>query len=155
MTLSQRDLFMGNISACIISFNEEKKIGDCLQSLAPVADEIIVVDSNSTDKTVDIAKQYTDRVYQQAFLGHVQQKNLAVSKASFDWILALDCDERLSPELQQAILQIKDNLDHYDAYRVARKTFYVYRWFNHIWYPDKKIRLFNFAFKMDAPLNLK
>jgi glycosyltransferase involved in cell wall biosynthesis len=134
---------MPRISACIISYNEEKKIKACLQSLVPVVDEIIVVDSNSSDKTVEIAKQYTDKVYRQDFLGHVQQKNLAVSKASFDWVLALDCDERLSPSLQDSILNIKEKLDDFDAYRVARKTFYVYRWLNHVWYPDRKVRLFH------------
>lgn len=134
---------MPSMSACIISYNEEKKIKACLESLVPVVDEIIVVDSNSHDKTIEIAKQYTDKVFNHDFLGHVEQKNLAVSKASYDWILALDCDERLSPALQDAILNIKEKLDDFDAYRVARKTFYVYRWLNHVWYPDKKVRLFN------------
>jgi glycosyltransferase involved in cell wall biosynthesis len=134
---------MPKISACIISFNEEKKIEDCLKSLGPIADEIIVVDSLSTDATVEIARKYTDKVYDQAFLGHIEQKNLAVSKASHDWIVSLDCDERLDPELSQSILVVKDTLNAYDAYRMSRRTFYVYRWLNHCWYPDKKIRLFN------------
>jgi glycosyltransferase involved in cell wall biosynthesis len=134
---------MPKISACIISFNEEKKIEDCLKSLRPVADEIIVVDSHSTDTTVEIARKYTDKVYDQAFLGHIEQKNLAVSKASHDWIISLDCDERLDSEVTALILAAKDTLNDYDAYRMSRKTFYVYRWLNHCWYPDKKIRLFN------------
>lgn len=134
---------MPKISACIISFNEEKKIEDCLKSLQGVADEIIVVDSLSTDKTVEIARRYTDRIIDQKFLGHVEQKNLAVSHASHDWILSLDCDERLTPELRESILAIKDKLDEHDAYQMARKTFYVYRWLNHCWYPDRKVRLFN------------
>ena len=78
---------MPKISACIISLNEEEKIEDCLKSLEPVVDEIILVDSNSTDKTVEIASKYTDHVHLQDFLGYVQQKNLAVQKASHDWIL--------------------------------------------------------------------
>ena len=131
------------LSACIISYNEEAKIEDSLRSLSGVADEIIVVDSLSTDITREIAAKYTDKIYEQAFLGHIEQKNLAVSKASHDWILSLDCDERLSPELRDSILAIKENLDQADAYRMARKTFYVYRWLNHCWYPDFKIRLFN------------
>ncbi|MCG6968291.1 MAG: glycosyltransferase family 2 protein [Gammaproteobacteria bacterium] len=134
---------MPKISACIISFNEEKKIEACLQSLQPVVDEIIVVDSLSGDNTREIAAKYTDKIYQQKFLGHVEQKNLAVSKASHDWILSLDCDERLSDQLQDSIKHIKDNLPSYDAYKMPRKTFYVYRWLNHCWYPDKKVRLFN------------
>jgi glycosyltransferase involved in cell wall biosynthesis len=134
---------MAKISACIISFNEEDKIEDCLRSLQSVVDEIIVVDSLSTDRTKDIAARYTDKIFDQKFLGHVEQKNLAVSKASHDWILSLDCDERLTPELAASILKIKDNLEQADAYRMARKTFYVYRWLNHCWYPDFKVRLFN------------
>jgi glycosyltransferase involved in cell wall biosynthesis len=136
---------MPSISACIISFNEEKKIEDCIRSLLPVADEIVVVDSQSSDETVNIARRYTDRIFDQPFLGHIEQKNLAIDKASHDWILSLDCDERLSDELQQSILAIKDKLDEAeaDAYRMARKTFYVYRWLNHCWYPDIKTRLFN------------
>ncbi|WP_455212047.1 glycosyltransferase family 2 protein [Kaarinaea lacus] len=134
---------MPKISACIISFNEEKKIEDCLKSLQPVVDEIIVVDSLSTDKTLEIASRYTDKIYHQKFLGHVEQKNLAVSKASHEWILSLDCDERLSTQLQDSISNIKDHLPTYDAYKMSRKTFYVYRWLNHCWYPDKKVRLFD------------
>lgn len=134
---------MPKISACIISFNEEKKIEDCLKSLQPVVDEIVVVDSLSSDRTREIAGNYTDKIYEQEFLGHIEQKNLAVDKASHDWVLSLDCDERLSEELQQSILAVKSKLDSADAYCMSRKTFYVYRWLNHCWYPDIKTRLFN------------
>lgn len=134
---------MPKISACIISFNEERKIEECLQSLQGVADEIIVVDSLSSDKTLEIAGRYTDKIFHQKFLGHVEQKNLAVSKASHDWILSLDCDERLSPQLRAAVLATKEHLPQGTVYRMARKTFYVYRWLNHCWYPDRKVRLFN------------
>ncbi len=144
---------MAKISACIISFNEENKLEDCLKSLQGIVDEIIIVDSFSTDKTLEIAARYTDKIFQQKFLGHIEQKNLAVEKAGFDWILSLDCDERLSQELRKSILAIKDGLDNNDmdnnntrqadAWSMPRKTFYVYRWLNHCWYPDVKTRLFN------------
>ena len=135
---------MPKISACIISFNEEQNIEDCLKSLENVADEIVVVDSFSTDRTVEIASRYTDSIYHEEFVGYIEKKNLAVSKAKHDWILSLDCDERLSPELSSSILAIKEKLDEQQlAYRMPRKTFYVYRWLNHCWYPDKKVRLFN------------
>jgi len=134
---------MAKLSACIISYNEEAKIGDCLKSLEGIVDEIIIIDSLSTDNTKEIARQYTDKIYDQEFLGHIEQKNLAVSKANHDWILSLDCDERISTELRESILKIKNELDNADAYRMARKTFYVYRWLNYCWYPDMKIRLFN------------
>ena len=134
---------MAKISACIISYNEEKKIEDCLKSLQPVVDEIIIVDSNSTDQTIEIAKKYTDKIFTQTFLGYGKQKNFAVSKANHDWIINLDCDERLSEKLQKSILDIKNTLDDTQAWYMARKTFYIYRWLNHCWYPDKKLRLYN------------
>jgi len=134
---------MAKITACIISFNEEEKIRDCLESLSGIVDEIVVVDSESEDRTREIAFDYTDKVHLQAFLGHIEQKNLAVSFASHDWVLSLDCDERLSEQAREEILSIKENLDKYDAYSFPRKTFYVYRWLEHCWYPDRKIRLFN------------
>lgn len=134
---------MAKISACIISYNEEDNIEDCLKSLLPVADEIIIVDSNSTDKTVEIAKHYTENIFSHDFEGYGKQKNIAVSKASHDWIISLDCDERLSSELQLSIKHIKNNLDSNSIYSISRKTFYIYRWLNHCWYPDRKIRLFN------------
>ncbi len=134
---------MTKISACIISYNEENKIEDCLKSLDGIVDEIIVVDSLSTDKTKEIVKKYTNKIYDQKFMGHVEQKNIAVEKASHNWILSLDCDERLTDELKESILQVKNNLEDANAYKVARRTFYVYRWLNHCWYPDYKVRLFN------------
>ncbi len=134
---------MAKISACIISFNEEKKIEDCLKSLQAVVDEIIIIDSNSTDKTLEIAKKYTDKIFLHDFQGYGKQKNWATSKATNNWVISLDCDERLSPELQSAIISIKSNLDENAVYNMARKTFYVYRWLNYCWYPDRKTRLFN------------
>lgn len=134
---------MPKISACVISYNEEKKIEACLKSLEGLVDEIILVDSNSTDKTVEIASHYTDRIYRQPFLGYVAQKNFAVEKARYDWILSLDCDERLSAGLRWSVEAIKDRMEAFDAYAMNRKTYYVYRWLNHCWYPDTKVRLFN------------
>lgn len=134
---------MAKISACIISFNEEAKIERCINSLAPVVDEIVIVDSFSTDRTVEIARRYTNKVFEQSFLGHIEQKNLAINTASHDWILSLDCDEALSTQLQVSILTIKGELERHDAYRMSRRTFYVYRWLDHCWYPDRKVRLFN------------
>jgi len=143
VVLVLRARIMAKISACIISFNEEKKIEDCLKSLQGVVDEIIIVDSGSTDNTIEIANQYTSKVFLHDFHGYGKQKNYASSKASHTWIINLDCDERLSYQLQQSIIKKKKSLDDADAYYMARKTFYIYRWLNYCWYPDKKLRLFN------------
>jgi glycosyltransferase involved in cell wall biosynthesis len=97
------------ISACIIGLNEEQNIEDCLLSLNGVADEIIFVDSQSTDKTVAITKQFTKKIFYRKFDNFVAQKNFAASKASHNWILNLDCDERLTPELRASILALKEN----------------------------------------------
>jgi len=134
---------MPKISACIISYNEEKKIGDCLASLVSVVDEIIVVDSFSTDRTLEIASRFTDKIYQHEFEGYVKQKRFAVEKASYDWILNLDCDERLDERLAASVLEHKETLEKASAYRMSRKTFYVYRWLEYCWQPDYKIRLFH------------
>jgi len=134
---------MLRISACVISYDEEDKIEDCLRSLRPVADEIVVVDSHSTDRTVEIARGVADRVVDQPFLGYVAQKNFAVSLATHDWVVSLDCDERLSDELREAILAVKQGEPEAAAFEVSRRTFWVYRWLDHCWYPDRRVRLFD------------
>ncbi|MDH4198944.1 MAG: glycosyltransferase family 2 protein [Spirochaetia bacterium] len=134
---------LAKISGVIISYNEEKKIGDCIKSMLSVVDEVLLVDSLSADRTVDIAKKFKVRVIAQKFLGYIEQKNFAISKAKYDWILSLDCDERLSGELSKSIESIKNDLPEKGGFIINRKTFYVYRWFNYCFYPDKRVRLFN------------
>lgn len=134
------------ISACIITFNEESRIRDCLESVK-WADEIIVVDSFSTDKTVDICREYTERVYQRAWTGHIDQKNYAIGLAKNDWILSLDADERLSPglilEIQEAIRNPGDTV----GFLFPRCTFYLNRWIYHgDWYPNYQLRLLRKGF---------
>ncbi|AFM10753.1 glycosyltransferase family 2 protein [Turneriella parva] len=132
------------ISACIIGLNEEQNIEDCLLSLAGVADEIIFVDSHSTDKTISLVKQFTKKIFYRKFDNYVAQKNFAASKARFDWILNLDCDERLSPELRDSILALKSSGTDKAGFRFNRLTWYLYRFIRHSgWYPDDKVRLYN------------
>jgi len=135
------------ISVCIIGLNEEKKIEECLKSVANIAEEIIYVDSYSSDKTVDIVKKYSEKIFYKKFSGFVEQKNYAIEKASNDWILSLDCDERFTPELEEIIREIwanGENENQYVAFRFRRLTYYIYKFIRHSgWYPDKKIRLFN------------
>jgi glycosyltransferase involved in cell wall biosynthesis len=131
------------ISAVIIAFNEEKNIQRCLTSLHGVADEIVVIDSFSTDKTEEICKPFGVRFIQNPFEGHIQQKNFAMRQAEFDIILSLDADEELSGELQRSIRSSKANWQA-DAYRMNRLTSYCGKWIRHCgWYPDNKIRLWD------------
>ncbi len=133
------------LSACIIGLNEEQNIADCLRSLTGVADEIIYVDSHSTDRTVSIVKKFTKKIFYRKFDNFVAQKNFAAAQAKHNWILNLDCDERLTPELTASILALKKNPpEHLKGYRFNRLTWYIYRFIRHSgWYPDDKIRLYN------------
>lgn len=135
------------ISATIICMNESAKISRCLQSLQAVADEIIVVDSGSTDNTVELAKQMGAKVYHQDFLGHIEQKNHAANLATHPWILSLDADEVLSNELSQSILQLKaSGSSTQTAYSMNRLNRIGEQWIRHGgWYPDTKIRLYPYA----------
>lgn len=129
------------LSVVIITFNEEKNIGRCIASVKNVADEIIVVDSLSTDKTVEICRAMGADVRLQAFLGYVEQKNYALSLASYDYVLSLDADEALDPVLEQAVLKAKKNFEH-AGYSMNRCTNYCGKFIRHgAWYPDKKLRL--------------
>lgn len=135
---------MAKISVVIITFNEERNISRCIKSVEGVADEIIVVDSLSSDKTIEISESLGAKVICQAFLGYAEQKNFANKQASFDYILSLDADEALSSELKKELLRIKDSLFPENVYEMNRKTNYCGSWINHSgWYPDRKIRLFH------------
>ena len=132
---------MLKISAVIITFNEEKNISRCLDSLSKVAEDIIVVDSFSTDRTKDICLEKKVRFVENAFVGHIEQKNFALTQAVHPFVISLDADEALSPELEKSILEVKKN-HKYEAYTMNRLTNYCGQWIKHGgWYPDSKIRL--------------
>jgi len=132
-----------NLSVVIITYNEQNNIAHCLASVQNVADEILVIDSYSTDHTQEICQQFNVRFLQHEFKGYGEQKQYAVGMASFDYILSLDADEELSPELQRAIGQEKQSWSA-DCYTFNRKTFYCLKPILHCgWYPDKQMRLFN------------
>lgn len=137
-------LIQGNaLSATIITFNEEKNIARCIESLLPVVDEVIIVDSYSTDLTEKICSNYPVTFIKNKFEGHIQQKNFALQKATHDWIISLDADEALSKEAQAAILREKRNFNN-DGYYIQRYNNYCGQWINFSdWNPDKKLRLFN------------
>jgi glycosyltransferase involved in cell wall biosynthesis len=134
---------MQPLSVVIITYNEENNIARCLDSVKALADEIVVLDSFSTDNTADIARCHGAIVYQEKFRGYIGQKNLAIKLASHNYILSLDADEALDDELAKAILQEKNSLLH-RAYSMNRCTNYCGHFIRHgLWYPDKKIRLFD------------
>ena len=131
------------ISAVIITYNEESNIERCIQSLKKVADEILIVDSYSTDKTWDICIKNKVVFLRNKFDGYIEQKNYAIQQSKYDYVLSLDADESLSEEARDAILKIKKEALA-DAYSFNRLTNYCGNWIHYSgWYPDKKIRLFN------------
>ena len=131
------------VSGVVVCFNEEANIERCLKSLL-WTDEIVVVDSYSTDKTISICKRYTDRIYQRKWPGINKQKEYAVSLTRNEWVFVLDADEVVSEELSKEIMErLKYDNERYDGYMVKRHTHYLGRWINHGgWYPDYKLRLF-------------
>jgi glycosyltransferase involved in cell wall biosynthesis len=132
------------ISATIITFNEEKKLEFCIKSLLNVADEIIVVDSYSTDLTENICRKYPVKFHLHQFKDYVSQKNHATTLATYDYILSLDADERLSEELQKSILDVKSNWGDTDGFIVRRFNNYCGKWMHFSgWYPENKIRLWD------------
>ncbi|MEI7802119.1 MAG: glycosyltransferase family 2 protein [Bacteroidota bacterium] len=132
------------ISAVIITFNEEENIGDCIDSLTEIADEIIVVDSFSTDGTEKICREKNVKFIQHKFEGYSAQKNFGGEQSNFPWILSLDADERLSDELKSAIKEIKNIPEENVAFSISRLNNYCGKWIKHgVWYPDLKVRLWN------------
>jgi len=132
------------ITATVITFNEEHNIAAALESLSWV-DEIIVVDSESSDRTVEITRGFTDRIFVRPWPGYSAQKNFAAEQASHDWIFSLDADERVSGELANEIAQLKNSIEPEAAgFEMSRLTFYLGRWIKYSgWRPDYKLRLYD------------
>lgn len=131
------------LSVVIITFNEEKNIWRCLDSVKEIADEIIVLDSYSQDNTVDIAKTFGATVRQQPFKGYIETKNDALLLASNAYVLCLDGDEALSDELSLSIKNVKNHFS-FSGYTMNRCTNYCGKFIRHgLWYPDRKLRLFD------------
>ena len=129
------------ISVVIVTKNEEANIEDALRSAAG-AQEIVVVDSFSADRTVEICRRYTDRIFQHAWPGYARQKQLAVDYAQGPWVLILDADERITPELRDEIAGAMQDTD-YDGFSLPRRNYFLGRWIKHSgWWPDRTLRLF-------------
>jgi len=134
---------MARLSVITLTLNEERNIADCLESVR-WADEIVVLDSGSTDRTVEIARRYTEKVMLLEWKGYGAARNEALKHATGEWILWLDADERVTPELEGEIRGIvADEESSYDGYLVARRAYFLGRWIKHSgWYPSRIVRLF-------------
>ena len=145
------------ITAAIITFNEERNIERCIQSVLAIADEILVVDSFSKDRTKEICEHYGVKFIENKFEGHIQQKNFALQLASYPWVLSLDADEAPDAALIRSISELKSNermFEDYQAFSMNRLTNYCGNWVKHSgWYPDTKIRLVNRNFAKWAGVN--
>jgi glycosyltransferase involved in cell wall biosynthesis len=138
------------LTATVITLNEAANLPAALESLS-FADEIVVVDSQSTDHTVEVARRFTDRVIVRAWPGYVAQKNFAAEQASHDWIFSLDADERVSPALADEIRRVMQGqgaargpTQGPAGYRIPRVTFHLGRWLRSTdWYPDYQLRLYD------------
>jgi glycosyltransferase involved in cell wall biosynthesis len=134
---------MQPISVAIITFNEEKNIARCIESVKAIADEVVVLDSFSSDNTIEIAKSMGATVHQEKFAGYIEQKNRVLDLASYNLVLSLDADEALDEILSQSISELKKRSDG-SAFTMNRCTNYIDRFIRHgLWYPDKKLRLFD------------
>lgn len=132
---------MIKLSVAIITLNEEKHIGRCIDSVKEIADEILIVDSFSTDGTQKIVESKHAKFIQNKFEGYKQQKNFALEKVSYNYVLSLDADEALDKTAVESVCQVKANWD-YDSYTLNRLACYCGKWIRHCgWHPDKKIRI--------------
>jgi glycosyltransferase involved in cell wall biosynthesis len=134
---------MEKVSAVVIVYNEEKNLRECLETVQ-WADEIVVVDSHSQDRTVEIAREFTEKIFQKEYKGHIDKKRFAVSKASHDWVFSIDADERVTQELKEEILGVLEKgAGKVVGYDMPRMTRHLERWILHgEWYPDRVTRLF-------------
>lgn len=134
---------MKTITALIITYNEAENIRDCLESLTWV-DEIVVLDSYSQDKTIEIASIYTSKIYQRQFDDFSSQRNYGLDQVTSDWVLVVDADERVAPELKNEIVQkLHTKNEEFAGYRIPRKNYFLGKWIKYCgWYPDYCLRLF-------------
>jgi len=134
---------MEKISVTVITLNEEEKIERCLKNLQ-WADEIVIMDSFSSDRTVEICRKYTEKVFQEKWRGYGKQKNLCASRTSHRWVLNIDADEVVSPECARAIQRELKSEPRHPLYQFPRKNFFGNRWVRFGgWYPDKISRLYD------------
>lgn len=134
---------MNRITVCIITLNEDQNLPRALSSLTGVADEIVIVDSGSTDRTEAIARHHDATFFPRSWTNYAEQKNFAADHASNDWVLSMDADEEISSVLHTSLLDWKKRKPEHEVYEVSRKTWYLGAWIKHSgWYPDFQRRLY-------------
>jgi len=134
---------INRLSVCVVAQNEEENLPRVLESVRGIADEVVLVDGGSRDRTQEVAREHGAEVFCRAFTNHADQKNYAASLASNDWILLLDADEELSKELKRSLLEWKTRAADRDVYEMSRFTWYLGAWIRHSrWYPDYQRRLY-------------
>uniref|UniRef100_A0A7V4G8V5 Glycosyltransferase family 2 protein n=1 Tax=Desulfobacca acetoxidans TaxID=60893 RepID=A0A7V4G8V5_9BACT len=133
---------MSRVSVILITLDEEANIVPCLQTVA-WADEIVLVDTGSRDRTLELARQFTDRIFTISWPGYGAAKNFALAQAAMEWVFSLDADERVSPALGQEIREVIRREEGPHGYRIPRKNYFAGRWVRRLgWYPDYTLRLF-------------
>lgn len=130
-----------SISAALITFNEENNIARTLKSLDNFVNEIIIIDSGSNDRTIEIAKEFGSKIFLEEWKGFSEQKNSLIPKCNSEWILFLDADEVLTDELKKSIVKNLSSGKVFDGYNILRKTYYLGKLLNYSWQPDYKLRL--------------
>lgn len=134
---------MNRLTVCVIAQNEEEDLPRLLKSVEGIADEIVVVDGGSSDRTAEIARELSGKVFERAFTNFAEQKNFAASMASNDWIFMVDADEEVSEELKQSVIQWKARQAKFPVYEMSRLTWYLGAWIHHSrWYPDWQRRIY-------------
>jgi glycosyltransferase involved in cell wall biosynthesis len=134
---------MNHLSVCIVAQNEQENLPRLLRSIAGVADEIVLVDGGSTDRTQEVAREQGAKVFFRPFTTHADQKNYAASLASHDWIFLLDSDEELSEPLKESVRRWKEQAPEFAVYEMSRLTCYLGAWIRHSrWYPDWQRRVY-------------
>jgi glycosyltransferase involved in cell wall biosynthesis len=131
------------LSVIVITGNEESNIGECLSSVAGWADEIVCVDSGSTDRTVELVRRFTEKIVTRSWTGFAEQKQFALDQATSDWVLSIDADERVSPELKDSIVTALQTVPGVAGFRLPRRSYFLGKWIRScFWYPDYQLRLF-------------
>ena len=134
---------MNRLSVCLITLNEERNLPRAVRSVQDIADEVVVVDCGSQDRTQEIARAYGAKVVARRWSNFAEQKNFAAAAASNDWILSLDADEELNSDLRESLLEWKQREPEFAVYEMARRARYLGAWIKHCgWYPDRRRRLY-------------